>query len=200
MTLFSIQQQYSFLRLCDAWHLVYYIPSNQDHTIYSSMLLKFKNNDKNIVNKWCQWTSNELGSQENKFDYIVRALGSSELQPSGLKGLDTLGYYLEERHGWAYVPSTLKKLEITPPMHTLKTLKERKEVINESYSVDNFSNNLNQKSILIIDDVTTTNVTISEILRALRVEWPYGRYFLFCLGKTNYNPESNALIGQNYFN
>lgn len=200
MALININNEYRFLNLQNAWHLAYYISGNRPHGSLAANILEFKNGSAFYVNAWSNWAIAELQPLNIQFDFIVRALGSSELQVTGNRPLDSLGNRLANSLNCQFVANTLSKTRVTPPMHTLRTLPERRAAINGSYIVNNATRDFNNRRVLIIDDVTTTNLTVGEILRALRVNWNNGRYYLFCLGKTSHDHDANNNIATNYFN
>lgn len=199
MTLNRLQNDEYWLKLERAWHLCYYLRNHDDNTVLTAKILEFKDGNKKTVTIWCQWAVDELTNSGVEFDLVVRALGSTELVPGGNKPLDELGRCLEAALGTNYKPIVLRKTRLTKPLHTLFSLPERKKEIGNIYVVNNTSVNYNRKNILIIDDITTSNVTIGEILRALKVQWPKAKYYLFCLGKTSTEKNINANIDQNYF-
>jgi predicted amidophosphoribosyltransferase len=189
-----------------AWHLVDYIPyrpniDEYDQTPYTDRLNGFKHQKSDqIIDKWCQWSFDALSTLEIEFDYIVRALGSKELKPEGNKSLDTLGIFLESKLSAKYVPELLNKVRVTRPMHLLYTKAEREENIVNSYSIDNSNGlDLDNKKILILDDIVTTSLTIGEIVRALREEWENAEIYVFSLGSTNYDKAGNKGIQVSYF-
>jgi len=193
----NISEDYSFLS--GAWHLAYYIPSNKPTGSLSSNILEFKKANKPYFLAWTKWAVDDLSKLNIHFDFILRALGSKELKVSGTKGLDLMGKVLAEKLNSIYIPSVLEKNRETRSMHTLKTKAERREAINGSYFVAKQPYDFDKKNILILDDVTTSSITIQEILRALKVAFPNAQYFLFCLGKTEYNTEANDSITKAYF-
>lgn len=194
----NISSDYSFL--AGAWHLAYYIPSNKPTGSLSRNIIEFKESNKPFVTAWSKWAADDLSTLPIHFDFILRALGSSELKVSETKGLDAMGKVLAEKLNSIYIPSVLAKNRVTPPMHTLKTKPERRAAIKDSYFVAKQPYDFDKKNILILDDVTTSSITIQEILRALKVVFPNAKYYLFCLGKTEYNSAANDTITQAYFN
>ena len=190
---------YRFLALKDAWHLAYYIPEQrEDMTTLSGKLVQFKEYDLNITKGWIRWSIDSFKEKSLKYDYIIRALGHAELIASGKKPLDLLGHHLANNICCTYAPFIVKKNRVTKALHFLK-LDERKAEIHEAYEVADNTIDLNQKKILIIDDIGTTNTTISEIMRAIRVAWPKVQFSYFCLGRTNHTPTANDSIPLTYF-
>lgn len=198
MTLHRLETDEFYLHTFRTWHLCYYMRDHNDETDLTDHVLSFKANDKDIVAKWCKWAAAELTEEGIKFDLIVRALGSAETAPSGDKALDELGRCLAVELETIYRPEVLKKKRATKPLHKLYNVPDRKKEIADVYFVDDNVNDYNKKKVLIIDDITTSNVTMAEILRALKAKWPKGQYYVFCLAKTCYEGDKNANIVQKY--
>lgn len=195
------ERQYRNLGLLGGWHLAYYVPAlrNTPDTL-PNKIIQFKNHyPPGTIDGWCSWAIDSFVSEGLQFNYIVRALGSRELKPTGDKPLDTLGIKIARQHRGIYAPDILYKLRETPPMHTLKTLPERYAALHGAYSIDNRSHNLKGLRVLVLDDVTTSNTTLVEILRALRGQWPAAHYYFFCLGRTAYDESLNNSITLQYF-
>lgn len=199
MALIPLLSHKSQLNLIGAWHLVYYIPKNGDETDLSGYLLGFKNGHPISINKWKTWVADEISQLNIRLDLVVRAVGSQELVPGNKPGLDTLGNAISTIKGCTYNPKILNKIRIFPALHTIPNAIDRSAAINGSYEVVDLSIDYSNKNILIIDDVTTSKSTITEILRALRKEWPTANYYFFCLGKTEYLTNLNKNIEQSYF-
>ncbi|MGN8035625.1 phosphoribosyltransferase [Chitinophaga sp. 22321] len=197
--MFNISHEHPFLK--GAWHLVYYIPEHREiEGSYSNHIIKFKDGEKKQIKGWCIWAKEEFSKHNIKFDYIIRALGSRELKVNlGAKGLDYLGKYLEKSFGWQYIPTVLEKNRLTKPLHFLNK-SDRESEIHKSYFVAEKQYNFNKRNVLILDDITTSQTTLKEIIRAINAEWPSTNYYLFCLGRTNHNLNGNDHIKNSYFN
>lgn len=193
------ERQYKFIGLKDAWHLVYYIPKSSTGDVLSKEIIDFKNQKPEAIRKWTKIAAERILATEIQFDYIVRALGSAELTASsGRKSLDVLGTYLSKQLECPYVPQTLQKHRVTKPLHTLKTKAERYAEMHEVYFVADGDYDCNRKKVLVLDDVTTTNTTVAEIIRALQAKWPFAEIYFFCLGRTDYNHEKNIELNSLY--
>ncbi|OQP57843.1 hypothetical protein [Niastella populi] len=193
--------KYRTLGLHGAWHLCYYVSAErQTNGTLPYYVIQFKDNNQQWVHKWCNWASTVLSGTDINFDCIIRALGSRELRPSGQKALDKLGTVLAKQLNCEYSPTILAKHRETPPMHTIRTRDERRQMMENVYFVANQEKDLNNKNVLILDDVTTSNTTISAILEVLKQQWPHGRYYFFCLGKTEYDGALNESINLSHFN
>ena len=193
--------EYRNLHFGGCWHLAYYIPQNRGNGTLAGKIIQFKENNGGVVQKWCNWAATDLGDLEISFDYIVRALGSRELQASGTKACDVLGDFLADYLDAEYIPQVLSKHRATRPMHELKTYYERVNEMHGVYYVNESGDDydLDDKNILILDDITTTSCTISEIKRALEEAWPEVNLHLFCIGRTSRNQSANDDIDMSYF-
>lgn len=196
----SQDPQYQGLKLKSFWHLAYYISSNRPAGSLAAEIINFKNNETRSVAAWAKWSADELRSTGIQFDYIIRALGSAELTATVNKPCGRLGKYLAGELGSVYAPTLLSKSRATQPLHTLGGPYGRFNELNGVYSANEIGIDLNHKSILIIDDVTTTSCTIAEIQRALLQKWPHVNLHLFCLGRTTYELTANDHISTQYFN
>lgn len=177
------ERQYKWLGLRGCWHLEFYNPADHEPGTISGSILNFKDRNANAVEEWSERAYTDLKASGIQFHCIVRALGSSELQPNGRKALDLLGQYLSKRLESNYLPQILSKSRITKPMHTMK-LADRQIEMDNVYIAGPGNYDFNGKNILILDDVTTTNTTLKEILRALKTAWPKANFYFFCLGRT----------------
>jgi len=146
----------------------------------------FKNNKAKEVQQWNSVIADNLGLLP-KIDYIIRALGHDEI---ALKetALDTTGKLISELTSSKYIPELLIKNSETKKSTTMNA-KERKEEISGKYSINQMNQAFGKlqsekNTILIIDDVYTTGATMHEITRALRVEFPSVKIYIFSLVQT----------------
>jgi len=160
--------QYSQLNISGCWHLAYYLPGNRGGGTLAQKIIEFKNGSQAAIKRWSKWAGVELEKLDIDFDYIVRALGSQETKP--LKGMpcSELGRYLAEVLDAEYAAMALSKSRKTRSLHSLADLVMRKDELRGVYQADSENYNFNDKNILIIDDVTTSNTTITEIVRAMQ--------------------------------
>ncbi|WP_316807377.1 hypothetical protein [Pedobacter agri] len=196
----SKQWQYEKLDFKGCWHLAYYIPNKRGNGTLAGKMIDFKDGDLKSINSWSQWAGDELSKLGIEFHYIIRALGSNELEPLKGKPCAIMGANLGKRLGAKYAPWLINKKRATKSLHTLKTYQERFDELHEVYIAnDKGGEDLNNKNVLIIDDITTTNCTIAEMKRAIFEKWPEANLHLFCLGKTEYDQASNDTISLKYF-
>ena len=190
--------QYRNLRLKACWHLAYYHPNKKPVGSLSNYIIEFKDGNLNVIKKWAEWAGDQLEEKEIQFDYIVRALGSQEISPGENRPLDILGEILANRLNAEYIPGLLGKKRATKPMHNLN-LADRKAEITNVYYANGGGLDLNNKNVIILDDITTTTCTAGEIKRALKAKWPNVNLYLLCLGRTTRDEIADEQICHNYF-
>jgi hypothetical protein len=195
-----LDSTYGYLHLKGAWHLAYYIPAQKDDpSTFSGRLLQFKNADPESIRNWTCWSVANFEFRKPKCDCVIRALGSKELKITEDKPLDILGSNIADTIGCPYNPTILIKNRPTKSLHLINKRADRIAELSGSYEVANKTHDLNWKTILVIDDIGTANTTLSEIMRAIRVQWPRSQFSYFCLGRTSYDPSANDEIPHTYF-
>jgi hypothetical protein len=195
----SNNSPYKELNIAGGWHLAYYLPANRGVGTIARKILEFKNNCPTAIEEWSNWAGSELNKLDIKFDYIVRALGSAETIPLKGKPCSLLGRNLAKILNANYAAMAISKLRETKPLHKLSNRSQREEELKGIYKAHPENFNFNNKNILIIDDVTTASITITEIVRAIKEAWPNANLYFFCLGKTSYDDTLNDHITKKYF-
>jgi len=191
--------QYKQLNISGCWHLAYYLSANRGAGTLAHKIIEFKNGYPAAIKRWSKWAGIELKKLDIQFDYIVRALGSNETLPIKGKPCSELGRHLAEVLNANYAAMALSKSRKTRPLHALTNRAERTHELHGVYQAHPEKYNFNEKNILIIDDVTTANITITEIVRAIKQAWPTANLYFFCLGKTEYDVSLNDNITKKYF-
>jgi len=139
---------------------------------YDSMhdrILELKNNTMKSAVNWLYLIRNLPISEHYKnIDFVVRALGSDEctFDSKKIRTLDLIGFFIASKLEIQYHPMLLTKKQPNEKLHLSgKSREERKAIIQGNYDC-----NLDKedKTILVIDDVITTAVTLEEIERAIK--------------------------------
>ena len=186
--------QYAEAGLEDAYHIVYYIPSGYtDSTNWTTRIKKFKwNNDNENDNLVIDNCTKAISSAKLKFDYVIRTLGSSETTPITTAKLIPLAKSIAKATSAKYLPRLLKKKRATTPLHKLPDLAARKAEINGVFEIENKGeDDLDNKTILIVDDISTACVTSAEMIKTIKERWPNTTFYLFCIGRTKYDEHAN---------
>lgn len=171
--------------LYGAFYLFNYVPvrNNKQDTV-SKFLLKFKDNDKKAVKQWIEIASEECKHifQPMNIDSIIRVLGHKEKKSTKtLTPLDKLGKAIGSAIGSKYEPKTLTKTQTNQSLKFLSK-KNRENQLKGIYTYK--PSNKNPKSLLLIDDVTTTGTTIAEVCRAIHKSSPDTEIYFLALAKT----------------
>ena len=175
------------------WHLCYYIPQLRNDDFLSSRILAFKNSEQNAKQQWLSWSSNELSNIGIQFDYIIRSLGHDELESLNNSPLDNLGILLERTLNSHYQSSLLKKRRVTRKLSTIPTIFDRRAELKDVFYCTN-EKNLNNKNVLLIDDVSTSGVTSNFIYQSIVEINPLVNCYLFTLAQTSRDEFANSSI------
>jgi len=183
----SDDRQYAKAGLKDAYHLVYYIPKDKDLTDWSKKVSACKKEvDQNIIDECVS----ALNTEGLHFDYVIRMMGHKETRPLKNVPIRSLAVAIANATGAKYLPQLLHKKRETKPMHFL-SLAERRAEINDVFLVNDRTCNLNEKKILIVDDITTTCTTVTEMIKTLKKVWPKAIFYLFCIARTSHDEHDN---------
>ena len=143
------------------------------------------NKPKSIVNTIRALLEIRLKSHFAPIDYVVRALGSNELEydKNNISAMDIICFFIASRLGAEYKPMMLKQSKTHDKFSHQKNLNynARHELVSGTYSADEIDDN---KNILLIDDVITTGATTEEILRAIKQSNSTVNVQLFSIAKS----------------
>lgn len=187
-------RQYINAGLVEAYHLLYYLPDRNDVTNWTGRILDFKS--KKNIDDYGVITNlvvNAVSNQNLHFDYVIRVLRHNEKEAlNDAPIIDFVRNIANVTHA-TYCPQLLNKTRTTRSLHTLPTLLERQEEIKGVFYVnENLGLDLNGKTLLIVDDITTSCTTIAEMVKTLKMKWPEVNVSLLCLARTLHdNPEAN---------
>jgi hypothetical protein len=196
--MFDITTRWSgFIR---EWHLCYYEPNHRSDDLLTQKVLSFKNGINADIEIWSKWSIDELKNQNVKFDFIVRSLGSRELIANGSAPLDKLCRSLANGLNSEFIPELICKNKVTEKLSTIPKLEDRKAQLADVFFAKDNYNIIQNKSILIVDDVATSGTTSRFILQAIKSKYPMIKPFLFTLAKTSREDGANANIGTSRFN
>jgi predicted amidophosphoribosyltransferase len=173
-------------RAIDLYHLCYYLSKNTSRDSEQQLVLDFKNNEEQAVRRFIiEAIENlqHLGIDEDTL--ILRALSSKETKADQnmARGLRRLGTSLSWVFDCDHFPSMLYKKRVTEPIKNLG-IAERKAELAGVYAVDQNIVDLNERKVLLIDDVVTTGATVSAIIDAILKAFPQTQVEVFSLAWT----------------
>lgn len=184
--------QYYFAGLSEAYHLVYYLPDGDDVTDWTTRVLNFKRKS-NIddYNEITRLTTEAIHEAEIKFDFVTRILGHKELKAQNGAAIIDFAKAIAKETGALYIPQLLNKTRETTPLHFLGRA-ERQAEIEGVFFVNTKFYDMNNKSLLVVDDISTSCTTIAEMIKILKKQWPDINVYLLCLARTIHgNPNAN---------
>lgn len=193
-TLYNKDWQYRIAGLKEAYHIVYYIPHN-DVTTWSNRVLNFKaRENEQDYQQIKQITIDAFQRSRLEFDFVTRVLGHNETSALKNASIEEYTQAIAVAINATYLPQLLNKYRSTRPLHKLK-LQDRQAEVQGVFFIKDEKYDLNNKKILIIDDITTSCTTVAEMIKTLKAKWPNIQCYLFCLARTERNdPEANLNI------
>ena len=146
------------------------------------MILQFKEGKREIVDYWI--TTAQKALKNESFDYILRPLSSQETDKVIEQPLDSLGKELSENKN--FIPDFFKKTDKHIPLHLLKNEEERDNTLKRIYQLNNYKIDLNEKRILIIDDIISSGSTMKILSEILKEKYPKIEICCFTLAETSH--------------
>ena len=193
-TLVGTDWQYTGCGLSEVYYLAYYMPYG-DETNWTSRIRKFKNQEDVADYKvLTNLVTGAIKEDNLQFDFVVRVLGHNHKSAKKGDSIRDFAIEVSKATNARYIPALIKKHNVTDPLHTMGKA-DRLQATKGNYYVDLSvyeDLNLNNKKVLIVDDITTTGSSLIEICRALHEVWPDAKVYALCLARTkNDNPSAN---------
>lgn len=136
--------------------------------------------------------------QNRKPDCILRVLGRDEIRHKEYKPVDLLAEFLAHLFQIDYRKDILFKKRPTRDLRDLHGKEARNHEVQDVYYVRN-TEQIEGKSILLIDDVSTKGSTMSEITRALFERGDFSiDYFVIAATKSENLSKVNRMFAEKY--
>jgi predicted amidophosphoribosyltransferase len=176
------------------WKLCNYMTKNAGYDDLSHRLHEFKEHDQTAITAFTGWSIDKLTPvlPELEIDYCIRALGRSELTPSGNKPLDSLAAGISNHFGIEFSPELIAKHRATKHLVGLKKAEREAELDGVFYL--NLDVDLNGTSILVVDDIKTSGTTSKFIRKTIIEQFPDVKCYLFVLAETNNEGNTQDMI------
>lgn len=180
------------------WHLFYYFPSKSAWDNNAQLILDFKSNSRSAAEYLLDCSLRELQGYELKEEILViRGLKSSETRAvlDKWSAMDWLGQGIATGIGGIYIPQLLEKKRVTQPLKQLRA-RQREGELENVYGLRDLGLCLNNRNILLLDDVVTTGATARAIVRAVLGSYPGAKINTFALGWTPTKKQQHMLFEQ----
>lgn len=166
------------------WYLYYYFryPSGD---YLSHQIMDFKADKDLQIQTFSQLAAEALAETDWTFDYVVRALGSKEITATKPNRVREIAKAIADKMHATYIPQLLKKKKATKPFKGGLSKQARIDQLEDVYEI-NVEYDLNDKSVLIVDDISTTGTTFEVIAGVIKAKYPKARVYGFSLAKTTY--------------
>ena len=140
-----------------------------------------------------------LIKDEAECECIVRALEHDELHADtkSITGLDAMGKEISEITGWIYDNTILSKKRVTSRLADLNR-PLRQEALGGNYFCTKIPK---YRNILVIDDITTSGITLENIYKAIIEVRPGAKISFLVIGKSvGRPPEKQVAFDYDAFN
>lgn len=185
-------------RFIKLWHLFYYFPRKSAWDNNAQLILDFKSNSRSAAEYLLDCALRELrGYKLNEEIFVIRGLKSNETRAISDAGyaMDWLGQGIATGIGGIYIPQLLMKKRATQQLKQLRA-RERENELADVYGVRDLGLGLNQRNILLLDDVVTTGATSRAVVRAILESFPAAKINVFALGWTPTKKQQHTLFEQ----
>ena len=145
--------------------------------------MDFKADKEKQKNAFSTIAASKFKEIEHNFDIVVRALGLDETTAQKPNRVRDIAIAIHKVVKAKYDPTLLSKTRVTKPLKPLKKyerIAELEDVYRLSEEVD-----LNNKNILVIDDISTTGTTLMVIGQLIKSKYPDAILYGFILAKTH---------------
>jgi predicted amidophosphoribosyltransferase len=148
--------------------------------------IKFNLEDKHemILQHWINLLYTSISETGIKFDIVMRMLGHDEVIILPNKPLHIMAKRVASLIGASFQTELLIKNKVTPTQRSndiIPDVGRRKLNIKDAYCVGKDYINIENKNILIIDDVFTTGASLTEVGRVLKEANPGNQLYFFAL-------------------
>lgn len=185
-------------RFIKLWHLFYYFPRNSMWDNNAQLILDFKRDIRSAGDYLLQCMLRELrGHQLNEEIIVIRALKSSELKvgTGTANALDYLGQGIATGISGIYIPQLLIKTRVNSPLKELRA-REREKELEGVYNLKDLGLNLENRQIILVDDVVTTGATSRAIVGTILNRFPTAKINTVALGWTPTSNQQQLLLDQ----
>lgn len=166
------------------WYFGYYFRYGDGNSDYlSHQIMDFKANHVDQVSAFSRLAGELFADEGIQFDYVMRILSSKETTATQANQVRHIAIAITKATGAQYIPMTVKKNRETRSLKGMG-LAGRRQELDGVYEI-NSPIDLDGKSVLVVDDVTTTGTSFEAIARTLKEAYPDVLLYGFALVKTH---------------
>ena len=199
---FNVKEKSGVPNIDKIYSLSYYFSSKTgyfDKT--SNNILKFKDGNKSIIEKWAFYLREcirSIGLDDELKDYnILRPLGHDELVSRGDEPLDFLISDLSDSFKCKEVQELIGKNNENKPLKLLGGREKRRAEIENNYYI-NKNIKISKSNFIILDDVMTTGTTLEVIAKKIKSQYPKGKIIAITLAETSYIQQGGPKYNHDY--
>nr|WP_294991483.1 phosphoribosyltransferase family protein [uncultured Sediminibacterium sp.] len=167
------------------WHLYYYFKKDSPDYL-THQLMDFKGDKASQIAAFPEAAAEAFSEMNIQFDYVLRVLGSDEVSATKGNRVRNIAIAIKNAVGAEYQPTLLTKKRKTRSLKTLNLAQRQAEL--EDVYVLSTAIDLNGKSVLLVDDISTTGTSLEVISKLIKATFPECLVYGFMLAKTS-NPD-----------
>jgi predicted amidophosphoribosyltransferase len=152
--------------------------------------------EEKLIDGWVNWCAEEIANQNVQFDYIIRVPGHDEVTVNKSKCMYQICDRLSKKIGATYLSEVLLKSRVTTPQRQIVGDEDRRENVAGSMIVQPNNGRINNKNILIIDDVKTEGWSALEALNAVQCLGNGNEFWLVVLAEATTDLQANASLNE----
>jgi predicted amidophosphoribosyltransferase len=175
-------KSFECLGLVAVWHLFYYFKYSSGDYL-SHQLMDFKADLDLQIKTFASLSAEAFAETDWTFDYVTRVLGSKETTARKPSRFREISAAIADRMHALYIPQLLKKTKKTRGFKSGLSKQQRIKEIADVYEIHE-EYDLDGKTILIVDDISTTGTTFEVIAGVIKAKYPGSRIYGFCLART----------------
>jgi predicted amidophosphoribosyltransferase len=175
------------------WYMCYYFKWGTSDWL-SRQMMDFKRGDAPQIEAFSNLASEEMKKLGKSFDIVMRVLGSKELTATKASKLAVISRKIRDELGNEYNPNIVKKNRVTKELKSLGKEARKKELegVYELYKDED----LNNKRILIVDDIFTFGTSFEAIAEVIKRKYPNSKLYGFVLAHNWIKGDNGVVINE----
>jgi len=165
-----------------AYYSFYYLKSNSPDYI-TQEIVSYKNDNKSRISTFAALAEKHFTQLNLKADWVIRVLGSKEKVAQKGARVIPIAEAIARATGATYNGRLIKKQRETQPFKRIFARAARRKELEGVYTFD-ANTDLSDKTIVIVDDITTSGTTMEAIGALVKSKFPTAKIYGYCIAHT----------------